>query len=58
LEENLGKNIVPSFNTSKAESVASMDKIRRVIAMYKATRLINHDKKRADQLKLLPEFYD
>src|ERR1700730_2074648 len=57
-EENFEKNRVPSLNTNKAESIASMEKIRLMIATYKATLFINHDKKQTDKLKLLPEFYD
>jgi N-acyl homoserine lactone hydrolase len=53
-EENFEKNRVPSLNTNNAESIASMQKIRRMIAMYKATLFINHDKKQTDKLKLLP----
>ena len=58
LEENFEKNIVPSLNTDKAESIASMEKIRQMIAIYKATLFINHDKEQTDRLKLLPAFYD
>jgi N-acyl homoserine lactone hydrolase len=58
LEENFEKNIVPSLNTSKAESIASMARVRQLIAEYKATMFINHDKSQADKLKLLPAFYD
>jgi N-acyl homoserine lactone hydrolase len=58
LEGNFVRNIVPSLNTNKAESIASINKIRRMIAMYKATLFINHDKKQTDQLKLIPVFYD
>jgi len=58
LEENFEKNRVPSLNTNNAESIASMQKIRQLIAMYKATLFINHDKKQTDKLKLLPAFYD
>ena len=58
LKENFEKNIVPSLNTDKAQSIASMEKIRQTIAMYKATLFINHDKSQTDQLKLLPAFYD
>lgn len=58
LEENFDKNIVPSLNTDTQESLASMEKIRRMIAMYKATLFINHDKKQEDKLRLLPAFYD
>jgi N-acyl homoserine lactone hydrolase len=58
LEENFEKDIVPSLNTDKAESIASMARVRRLIAMYKATFFINHDKSQTDSLKLLPAFYD
>ena len=58
LEENFERNIVPSLNTNKEESIASMEKVRQMIAMYKATLFINHDKKQTDKLKLLPAFYD
>jgi glyoxylase-like metal-dependent hydrolase (beta-lactamase superfamily II) len=57
-EENFERNIVPSLNTNKAESIASMEKIRQLIAIYKATLFINHDKKQTDKLELLPTFYD
>jgi glyoxylase-like metal-dependent hydrolase (beta-lactamase superfamily II) len=58
LQENYEKNIVPSLNTDKAGSIASMARVRLLIAAYKATLFINHDKRQADQLKLLPAFYD
>jgi N-acyl homoserine lactone hydrolase len=57
-EENFEKDIVPSLNTDKAQSIASMEKIRQMIATYKAKLFINHDKKQTDTLKLLPAFYD
>jgi len=56
--ENFERNIVPSLNTDKARSIASMDRIRRMIATYQATLFINHDKKQTDGLKLIPAFYD
>jgi glyoxylase-like metal-dependent hydrolase (beta-lactamase superfamily II) len=58
LEQNLEKDIVPSLNTDKAASIASMEKVRQMIATYKATLFINHDKTQTDKLKLLPAFYD
>jgi N-acyl homoserine lactone hydrolase len=58
LEENFEKNTVPSLNTDKAASIASMDRIRRMIGTYRAQLFINHDKAQSDTLKLLPEFYD
>jgi N-acyl homoserine lactone hydrolase len=57
-EENFEKDIVPSLNTDKAASIASMDKVRRMIATYQAKLFINHDKAQSDMLKLLPAFYD
>jgi N-acyl homoserine lactone hydrolase len=58
LEGNFEKNIVPTLNTSQAESIASMQRVRVLIATYKATFFINHDKSQADRLRLLPAFYD
>jgi N-acyl homoserine lactone hydrolase len=58
LEGNFEKSIVPSLNTNKAESIVSMEKVRQLIAAYKATLFINHDKSQTDKLKLLPAFYD
>jgi N-acyl homoserine lactone hydrolase len=58
LKNNFEKQIVPSLNTDKAASIASMDKVRRMIETYHARLFINHDKEQADTLKLLPAFYD
>jgi N-acyl homoserine lactone hydrolase len=58
LEENFEKDTVPSLNTDKTESIASMDRIKRMIATYKAKLFINHDETQSDALKLLPAFYD
>jgi N-acyl homoserine lactone hydrolase len=58
LQGNFEKNIVPSLNTDKAQSIASMARVRQLIATYKATLFINHDKSQTDKLKLLPAFYD
>ena len=58
LEQNFEKNIVPSLNTDKAASIASMEKVRQMMATYKATLFINHDKMQTDKLKLIPAFYD
>ena len=57
-EDNFEKDIVPSLNTDKAASIASMDRVRRMMATYQAKLLINHDKAQSDILKLLPAFYD
>ena len=57
-EENFEKDVVPSLNTDKAASIASMDRVRRMMATYQAKLFINHDKAQSDMLKLLPAFYD
>ena len=58
LQENFDKNIVPTLNTDKAQSIASMARTRQLIATYKAAPFINHDKRQTDKLKILPAFYD
>ena len=58
LEDNFKRDIVPSLNTDKAASIASMEKIKRMIGTYHGKLFINHDKAQADTLKLLPAFYD
>ena len=58
LEENFEKDTVPSLNTDKAASIASMERIKRMITTYKAKLFINHDKTESDALKLIPTFYD
>jgi N-acyl homoserine lactone hydrolase len=58
LEENFEKDVVPALNTDKASSIASMEKVKKMIATYKASFFINHDKEQADKLKLIPAFYD
>jgi N-acyl homoserine lactone hydrolase len=35
-----------------------MEKVRQLIAMYKASFFINHDKKQTDKLRLIPAFYE
>jgi hypothetical protein len=35
-----------------------MEKVRRLLAEYKATMFINHYKSQTDTLKLIPAFYD
>jgi glyoxylase-like metal-dependent hydrolase (beta-lactamase superfamily II) len=57
-EDNFARNIVPSLNTDKAASIASMGRVRQMMATYHAKLFINHDKAQTDTLKLLPAFYD
>jgi hypothetical protein len=57
-EENFRKDIVPSLNTNQAQSIASMERVRRLITTYQARFFINHDKSQIDELRVLPAFYD
>jgi N-acyl homoserine lactone hydrolase len=58
LKQSFEENLVPSLNTDKAASIASMVRVRGMIAKYQAKLFINHDKAQSDILKLLPAFYD
>jgi N-acyl homoserine lactone hydrolase len=51
VEENFEKDAVPSLNTNKAASIASMERVKRMIATYKAKMFINHDKAQSDALR-------
>jgi glyoxylase-like metal-dependent hydrolase (beta-lactamase superfamily II) len=56
--ENWQHRRVPAFNTDTAQSVASMEKIARVIADKQAQLWINHDKASSDTRRRAPQFYD
>ncbi|MGI9325065.1 MAG: N-acyl homoserine lactonase family protein [Pseudomonadales bacterium] len=49
--------IVPEFNTDKAQTLNSMDKVEDLIRKTKATLWIEHNLAQAQTLKLAPEFY-
>jgi glyoxylase-like metal-dependent hydrolase (beta-lactamase superfamily II) len=51
--ENYDSNGVPIFNTSRAETVASLDRVKKVAANLKATVVIQHD---ARDVGILPAF--
>jgi hypothetical protein len=53
--ENRG---VPSNNTDKEKTLASMQRIADVLAKEKAQLWINHDKAQRDSLKMAPAFYE
>ena len=52
-EEQFKVNGVPGFNTSRAESLASMDRIQKVAKSLKATLVVQHD---ANDIAKLPTF--
>ena len=49
---------VPSANTDKDQTLASMERIADVLAKENAQLWINHDKTQRDMLKMAPEFYE
>lgn len=51
--ENYDTNGVPIFNTSRAETVASLDRFKKIAANLKATVVIQHD---ARDVGILPAF--
>src|SRR5262249_54647451 len=52
------KRRVPSNNTDKDQTLASMQRIADILAKEKAQLWINPDKAQRDSLKMAPEFYD
>jgi N-acyl homoserine lactone hydrolase len=54
-ENNRG---VPTFNTSKEQTLSSMQRVADILKKENATLWINHDKAQRDGQKLSPAFYD
>lgn len=52
--ENYDSNGVPSFNTDRAESLASLDRFKKIVANLKATVIIQHDSRDIDKLPAFP----
>jgi len=52
-EEQFKTSGVPAFNTSRAETLASMDRLQRMAKMLKATLVVQHD---ANDIAKLPTF--
>jgi glyoxylase-like metal-dependent hydrolase (beta-lactamase superfamily II) len=51
--ENWDTNGVPMFNYDRAQTLASMDRLRKIMQIHKAKLIIQHD---ARDIKLLPAF--
>ena len=49
---------VPSMNTDKGQTLASMDRIEKTLAEKKAQLWINHDKPQSERLRHAPQFYE
>lgn len=48
----------PTFNVDAQQTLASMDKIEKLLAETNAVLWIEHDKALADTLKMAPQYYD
>ena len=57
-KSNWENRAVPSMNTDKDKTLASMQRIADMLAKEKAQLWINHDKAQRDSLKMAPDFYD
>jgi glyoxylase-like metal-dependent hydrolase (beta-lactamase superfamily II) len=57
-KDNWDHRRVPSMNTSKEQTVASMDRIADILAKEHAQLWINHDNRQSSAQKKSPEFYD
>ena len=52
--ENYESNGVPTFNTDRAQSLASLDRVKKIAAGTKATVIIQHDARDIDKLPVFP----
>jgi glyoxylase-like metal-dependent hydrolase (beta-lactamase superfamily II) len=52
--ENYDSNGVPSFNTDRAATIASLDRIKKIAANLKATVVIQHDSRDIGKLPAFP----
>jgi N-acyl homoserine lactone hydrolase len=53
-QENYDTSGVPIFNTDRAESIASMDRFKKIAANLKATVIIQHDARDVGKLPAFP----
>jgi N-acyl homoserine lactone hydrolase len=52
--ENYETNGVPTFNTDRAQTLASLDRVKKIVAGNKATVIIQHDARDLDKLPVFP----
>ena len=52
--ENYDSNGVPSFNYERADTIASLDRIKKIAANLKATVIIQHDPRDIPKLPAFP----
>ena len=54
LRENYDTNGVPAFNTDRSQTLASLDRVKKIVANSKATVVIQHDARDIDKLPAFP----
>ena len=54
--ENYRSDGIPTWNTDRADSLASLDRFRKIAANLKATVIIQHDPRDVAKLPVFPEF--
>jgi len=52
--ENYDNNGVPAFNTNRAETIASIERVKKIAANLKATVIIQHDARDVGKLPAFP----
>jgi len=52
--ENYDTNGVPAFNTDRAQTLASLERVKKIAANFKATVIIQHDPRDLDKLPAFP----
>ena len=52
--ENLDSDGVPAFNFDRAQTVASLERLKKIAANLKATVIIQHDARDVDKLPAFP----
>jgi N-acyl homoserine lactone hydrolase len=52
--ENYDTNGVPAFNTDRSQTLASLDRVKKIAAASKATVIIQHDARDVDKLPAFP----
>ena len=57
-QDNWTHKRVPSMNVSREQSLASLDRIARVLEERKAQLWINHDKLQSEGLRHAPAYYE
>lgn len=57
-EENYQNKGIPTFNISKEDSLASIEKIKQLVESKHAQLWIQHDQEHFETLKICPNYYD